>query len=68
MTILSDVWWLWLWNNYSISLGLLLGLLKLLAVLHPGAESNKIMEFLQQVDIRIGKKRGVPHVHGSKSS
>lgn len=68
MSILSDVWWLWLWNNYSISLGLLLGLLKLLAVLHPGAESNKIMEFLQQIDIRIGRNKEVPNVHGPKSS
>jgi hypothetical protein len=46
MELLTDQWWLWLWNTYSISIGILAALLKAWAVLHPGAENNKIMELL----------------------
>lgn len=53
--IFTDQWWLWIWNNYSISIGMIFVLLKILAILNPGAKTNQIMELLSQY-INRGKK------------
>lgn len=47
MPLLSDQWWLWIWNNYSISVGLIGVLLKCLAVVSKNNDTNKILDLLQ---------------------
>jgi hypothetical protein len=42
----SDQWVLWLWNNYSIVIGVVLGAIKIVALAHPGVTSNSIVDLL----------------------
>lgn len=53
--LMTDQWWLYVWNNYSISIGMVFVLLKILAILNPGVKTDKIMELLSQYTNR-GKK------------
>jgi hypothetical protein len=48
-TIFTDSWWNWFVHEYAFTLGLLMSLLKGLAILHPGVDSNKIVDLLQGV-------------------
>lgn len=50
--ITSDAWWLYVWHNFSIDIGILLGLLKLWAKVKPSVISNSILELLQQLIFR----------------
>lgn len=43
----SDQWWLFVWHNFSISLAMLIAILKGIAKVHPGVKSNKIIDLLQ---------------------
>ena len=45
----SDQWWLWIWNNFSISILLGLGLLKIVAIIYPGTKTNQILDLVQGV-------------------
>jgi len=44
--LFTDSWWNWFLHEYAFSIGVIWALLKMLAILHPGVETNKIMELL----------------------
>lgn len=48
----SDQWWLWVWNNFSISILLCLGALKVVAIIYPGTKTNQIIDLIQGLVFR----------------
>ena len=45
----SDQWWLWVWNNFSVSILLCLGLLKIVAIVYPGTKTNQILDLIEGI-------------------
>jgi hypothetical protein len=50
-TFLSNNWWSWLVSNYTVTIGLVIGLivtvLNVIAVIHPDDKTSTIVELLQ---------------------
>jgi hypothetical protein len=72
MEVLNNQWWAYVAANYSITImviiGLIMTILKAIAVLHPSVTTNKIIDLFQQWvsstpigavgQVQVGQKTG----------